>query len=52
MPFKKLGNDRYQGPSGKVFNQKQVQLYYARGGTFEPNKEMPSHKPPHPKTKR
>ncbi len=35
MPFKKLGNDRYQGPSGKVFNYAQVKLYYSRGGTFK-----------------
>ena len=34
MPFKKLGPDKYQGPSGKVFNAAQVQLYYAHGGSF------------------
>ena len=34
MPFKKLGANRFRGPSGKVFNRKQVRLYYARGGKF------------------
>jgi hypothetical protein len=50
--FKKLGNGVYQGASGKHFDLKQVQLWYARGGTFEPNKDMPTHRPPHPKHKR
>ena len=35
MPFKKVGKDDYVGPSGKHFNLAQVQLYYARGGTFK-----------------
>jgi hypothetical protein len=40
MPFKKLGNNKYQGPTGKKFNKKQVQLYYANGGTFPKAKKM------------
>lgn len=39
MPFKKLGSDRYQGPTGKVFNAAQVKLYYANGGKFPGEKE-------------
>lgn len=35
MPFEKVGDDDYVGPSGKHFNLAQVRLYYARGGTFE-----------------
>lgn len=34
MPFKKLGTDKYKGPSGKIFNLNQVKMYYARGGSF------------------
>lgn len=34
MPFKKLGPNKYQGPSGKIFDEKQVKLYYANGGKF------------------
>ena len=34
MPFKKVGNDDYTGPSGKHFNLNQVRLYYAGGGKF------------------
>ena len=34
MPFEKLGADKYRGPSGKVFNRKQVAMYYSRGGSF------------------
>jgi hypothetical protein len=34
MPFKKLGADRYEGPSGKIFNAAQVRLYYSQGGKF------------------
>jgi len=39
MPFKKIGENKYQGPSGKVFNQNQVRLYYARGGSFPGQKK-------------
>ena len=39
MPFKKLGNGRYEGPSGKVFNKAQVELYYSRGGSFPGQKK-------------
>jgi len=34
-PFKKVGKDKYKSPSGKTFTKKQVNLYYATGGTFE-----------------
>lgn len=34
MPFIKIGPNKYRGPSGKVFNYNQVQMYYARGGSF------------------
>jgi hypothetical protein len=34
MPFKKLGDDDYTGPSGKHFDKAQVRLYYANGGKF------------------
>lgn len=39
MPFKKLGNGRYQGPTGKIFNEKQVQLYYSNGQKFPGQKK-------------
>lgn len=29
MPFKKISGNKYQGPSGKTFNLKQVKLAYA-----------------------
>ena len=29
MPFQKIGTDKYEGPSGKTFNLKQVKLAYA-----------------------
>jgi hypothetical protein len=32
MPFKKIGDNKYQSPSGKVFTEKQVKLYYATDG--------------------
>lgn len=34
MPFKKVGSDDYTSPTGRHFNQKQVNLYYANGGHF------------------
>ena len=34
MPFKKVGKDDYTSPSGRHFNQAQVNLYYANGGKF------------------
>lgn len=34
MPFKKQGPDDYTGPSGRHFNQAQVERYYAKGGHF------------------
>ncbi|MGH7239520.1 MAG: hypothetical protein ACREHG_05580, partial [Candidatus Saccharimonadales bacterium] len=38
MPFQKLGPDKFKGPAGKVFDKKQVQMYYANGGKF-PNQK-------------
>ncbi len=32
MPFKKVSNNKYVSPSGRVFTQKQVKLYYATDG--------------------
>lgn len=32
MPFKKVGKNKYISPSGKVFTEKQVKLYYATEG--------------------
>ena len=36
MPFKKVGPDRYQSPSGKIWTAKQVQAYQATGGFKRP----------------
>ena len=32
MPFKKTGKNRNVSPSGRVFTDKQVKLYYATDG--------------------
>ena len=32
MPFKKVGKNKNVSPSGKVFTDKQVKLYYATDG--------------------
>ena len=32
MPFKKVGTNAYKSPSGRVFTEKQVRLYYATEG--------------------
>ena len=32
MPFKKVGHNKYVGPSGRKWTKKQVQLYYATDG--------------------
>ena len=32
MPFKKIGENKNQSPSGKVFTDKQVRYYYATDG--------------------
>ena len=37
MPYKKVGKDKYKGPSGKVFNKKQVRMSYATDN-FQPGK--------------
>ncbi len=42
MPFKKLGTNKYEGPSGKKFNLNQVKMYYARGGSFPGQKQSGS----------
>jgi len=34
MPFRKVGRDEYESPSGRKFTKKQVDLYYAGGGHF------------------
>jgi hypothetical protein len=34
MPFTKVGPDQYRSPSGRLFNQKQVDLYHAHGDSF------------------
>lgn len=34
MPFTKIGNNTYQSPSGRKYNEKQVRLWYANGGKF------------------
>ena len=40
MPFKKTGKNRNVSPSGRVFTDKQVKLYYATDGF----KNMPKKK--------
>lgn len=35
MPFEKVADDDYVGPSGRHFTLAQVRLYYSGGGTFE-----------------
>jgi len=37
MPFKKVGKNKNVSPSGKMFTDKQVKMYYATGG-FSPEK--------------
>jgi len=32
MPFRKIGKNKNVSPSGKVFTDKQVKLYYATDG--------------------
>ena len=32
MPFKKIGKNKYQSPSGRVFSDAQVRLHYATDG--------------------
>jgi len=38
MPFTRISSGKNRGkfrsPSGRIFTQKQVKLYYARGGRF------------------
>src|SRR5262245_44645966 len=40
MPFEKVGRDKYESPSGRKYNLKQVRLYYAGGGHFPGQKGM------------
>lgn len=39
MPFKRINKGKnegkYKSPSGRVFTEKQVKMYYATGGTFK-----------------
>lgn len=32
MPFVKVGKNKYKSPSGRVFTERQVKLYYATNG--------------------
>ena len=38
MPFRRIAygihRGKFRSPSGRVFTQKQVRLYYAKGGRF------------------
>ena len=45
MPFTKIGQNTYQSPSGRKYNQKQVNLWYAGGGKF-PGEKGPGELPP------
>lgn len=48
MPFTKIGPDRYETPSGRVYNEKQRRLWYAMGGKFPGQKgpgELPQRQP-------
>lgn len=38
MPFKKIGKNKNQSPSGRIFTDAQVRLYYATDGF---NKKSP-----------
>jgi hypothetical protein len=40
MPFRKIAPNKYVSPSGRTFNQKQIALYYAKGGRFPGNPGM------------
>jgi len=40
MPFKKVGRNEYESPSGRKYTQKQVGLYYHLGGHFPGQKGM------------
>ncbi len=44
MPFVKIGPNRYRSPSGRVYNKKQVDLWYAGGGKF-PGEKGPGEAP-------
>ena len=44
MPFTKVGEDDYTSPSGRHFNQKQVNLWYHLGGKF-PGEKGPGEAP-------
>ena len=40
MPFKKIGENKNQSPSGKVFTDKQVRYYYATDGFTKKPKNL------------
>ena len=42
MPFQKVGDNDYVGPSGHHFNLNQVRLYYANGSKFPGQKKKES----------
>lgn len=41
MPFKKISGNKYEGPSGRKFNLKQVRMYYAGGFNKSAGKKKP-----------
>ena len=44
MPFKKVGKDRYQTPSGATMTRKQIRAYYATRGFNKPFKKYKTEK--------
>jgi hypothetical protein len=46
MPFKKVGKDKYESPSGKIYTKKQVRMYYATKG-FKKNLIKKFRRKPH-----
>jgi len=40
MPFKKIGENKNQSPSGKVFTDKQVRYYYLTDGFTKKPKNL------------
>jgi uncharacterized protein YaiI (UPF0178 family) len=43
MPFTKVGKNKYKSPSGRIFTEKQVKMYYATGG-FKNKKKSKGYK--------
>ncbi len=44
MPFEPVGGGKYKSPSGRLFNGKQVKLFYSLGGKFPGQKKKESKK--------